>query len=198
MPFTPILRGIEVAFHGHNATGQEIINVYHFRTQGPGVTPLDVLTVAQYMATTGWNVIRQALSSAYTADFVIGRDISVLGGYETTVYVPAPNTGAIGGAVLPGNCAIDISWRAAATGRRNRGRTYYGVLPETSAFQDTIQSSLITALINIANMLITSGSATGSDFSVRSLVDAAMKVITGFVINTTLDSQRRRLLERGK
>ena len=79
MPFTPIIRGIEVAFHGHNATGQEIINVYHFRTQGPGVTPLDVLTVAQYMATNGWTGIRQALSSAYTADFVIGRDISVLG-----------------------------------------------------------------------------------------------------------------------
>lgn len=197
MPFTPIAYGIEVTLNMQNSTGQEIVNVFHFKSGSINPSNADVINAGQFVAVDVWGKLRECLSGNVTALSTTARDISVLNGYSITTFISTNTHGTRGGTALPANSAIALSWRGSKSGRRNRGRTYVGVLADSDASGDIITNGLVDALILLATTLITGPSAGGIQFAVRSLADAAVHVITGYVVDTVLDSMRRRLTGRG-
>lgn len=200
MAFTPIMGGIEAAMHMINtATGQQVVNVYHFWHPGPGgVSNTDVDDTANYLATSLWGVVRAALPSVIQLVDCQARNIEVIGGYAKTSTTNSGQPGTFGGQVAPGNSAIALSWRTPSTGRRERGRNYYGPLTATGYANDRITTGLSAALFQVGAMLIGTPPNGNLVFAVRSLRDAAMKQVTAAVLDTVVDSMRRRLLNRGR
>lgn len=200
MAFIPISGGIEGTVKMiHTATGQEIANVYHFSRIGPpGVLPTDVDVVANYLATTLWTQTKACVPNIVQLVECNARDISVIGGYSKTDTTNSGQTGTFLGSAAPGNTAIALSWRTSASGRRERGRNYYGPLAVGSVTNDRITTPLVSALFQVGATLIGNPPAANIKFAIRSLADAAMKIVTAAVIDTVADSMRRRLLNRGR
>lgn len=199
MAFVPIPQTVEVVLTLQNSTtGQNYVNVFHYKIVGPGsVSHQDLVDAAELIATQYWGAIRQALGSAMKLLQVVARDISVLSG---EAYTSTTNSGASGtqnNDLAPGNTAMAVSWRTAATGRRNRGRTYVGGMTEPDISGDRVFGSTLSAIINAALVLLNNAPNGNLRFAIRSIKDIASKYVTAAVIETVLDSMRRRLAKRG-
>jgi len=198
MAFLPISGGIMVRVHGTNNTGQDVINVLHFRGTTPNPTQAEVIAAAQFYVTTVFPLLRQGLSTAYTLLDVTARDISVLNGYEFTQFVATNNTGLVGGEPDAANVAISQSWRTTRAGRSERGRSYWGILSEGSTTGDRINPTLVNTLITVGTAIIAQAPSVGLTFGIKSIADAVFKVVTAYVLETIVDSQQRRLTTRGR
>lgn len=199
MAFTPIPGGVEGVLKVVNSTtGQRYVNVYHFLNyRVGGISHGDVDATANFLATTLWAAMRVCLTQNVKLLECTARDISVVSGYEKTDTTNTGQAGTIASDQLPGNAAIAVSWRTSGTGRRNRGRSYYSGLPEADVSGDRIDGTLLAALFQVGAALVGSNINGQEFFAVRSIKDIAMKVVTGFVQDTVMDSMRTRLLNRG-
>jgi len=122
-------------------------------------------------------------------------------------YAPAsPIAGTAAGTGAPLNVTIVSSFRTANRGRSSRGRFYSYALSETDTNNDgvTIGSGLQTALsvmwANLSGFVAPDG---WTHVVVSKQLDGVARTaglaqaITSYIIDTALDSQRRRLLGRG-
>lgn len=199
MAFVPIPGGIEGVIKLVNSTtGQRYVNVYHFfdyRVGGPNAADVDA--AANWLSTVLWPVYRPVVTANIKLLECTARNISVVSGYEKTDTTNTGQAGTASGDALPGNAACAISWRTSGTGRRNRGRSYVSGLSEEHVGGDRIDTVLLAAMFQIGAALIGSNINSEMYFAVRSIADVAMKVVTGFVQDTVMDSMRTRLLNRG-
>lgn len=199
MAFTPIPGGVEGVIKLVNSTtGQRYVNVFHFYNYRPGgPSHADIDATANWLATTLFTVYKPCLCSNIKLLECTARDISVVSGYEKTDTTNTGVAGTASGDTLPGNSACAISWRTSGTGRRNRGRSYISGLSESNVGGDRIDTTLLANMFQIGAALIGSNINSQEYFAVRSIKDVLMKIVTGFVQDTVMDSMRTRLLNRG-
>lgn len=198
MAFVPIPGCIEARVHGQNVTGQDIIHVLHFKGAGTHPTNAEVIAAAQFYVTTVFPLLRPALTTRYTLLDVTARDISIAAGYEFTQFVTTNNTGTDGSDPYAASAALSQSWRTTHAGRKERGRTYWGPFTEGGITGDRIQSGILNVLIQVGVALISQSPSVGLTFGIKSLADTAFKEVTAYVLETIIDSQRRRLTGRGR
>jgi len=179
------------------ATGQTIINTYHWHSTSLTVPPAAVDATAAFMATQLWPVVRACLTSFTHLVDCTARDESIVPGYVATNTANAGQGGTLGTNPLPANTALAVSWRTAVGGRTGRGRDFYGPFDETQVGNDTINGSLLPVLFQIGAYLLGNNPASGFRFAVRSLKDAVARDVTGFIIETTIDTMKKRLLNHG-
>jgi len=121
-----------------------------------------------------------------------------------------PNVGTAGGTLLPSNVTAAVSFLTQYRGRNNRGRNYIVGLREGDVDNDTIQTGTVDAWRDAYQNLIAAATVEDFEWVVASRydgVDANGKPIprvsgqttpvTGVKMDNTIDSQRRRLLNRG-
>lgn len=110
-----------------------------------------------------------------------------------------PVAGGTVAAMEAANVTSTLSWRTGLAGRKYRGRTYVPSIAETQTTQDDkLTGAMSTALSIIANAFIT---AVTSGNRVPVVFHAATNTFTqivSYVIENILDSQRRRLPNRGR
>lgn len=121
---------------------------------------------------------------------------------EDTTGLPIVGTG--GTASVPNNVSCAIKLITANRGRSFRGRIYHIGLPSSTVVGNTVQSATRTALRNAWIAAQTLGTAPVWTLSVGSRYTANAPRVTGLAttvtdisVNSTVDSQRRRLPERG-
>lgn len=177
---------------------QAIVNVLHYKYTGVSVTTasLDAFITAWRAAHLAqWLAVH---GSGYVLQSFVATDISTLTGQTAAQTLVTGNVGTGGSPNVPNNVALALSWRTANVGRTNRGRTYLGGLPVGHIVQDSPDSTLISAVATLMAALISQTFTGGYDFSVTSVKEALSKVITAAVLDTILDSMRRRLPGRGE
>lgn len=121
----------------------------------------------------------------------------IVGGYT----VPQPHPGTSPGNATPANAAVVLSWRTGLAGRAYRGRTYLPGIGESSQVNSTVNSSYITAATALANALVAfnnGGGIVGVQMVVASFVKQLLNQILFVVIDNAIDSQRKRLIGRGR
>jgi hypothetical protein len=98
-----------------------------------------------------------------------------------------------------------ISWRTAKRGRSYRGRSFHIGMTSTMVTGSTLTAGTITSLTTAYNALLTAVNASGIALCVVSrfqnhvqLTNGESTPITVATIEGNLDSQRRRLIGRGK
>jgi hypothetical protein len=198
MAFVPTPNGVEVTFKG-TQNDIPVVNVFHLDVHtSPDVTLLtDVLDVFGTWVASSWLTI---MHTSYVLNQIIAKDISVVDGEEVALNLTADNTGEGTGAPTAANAALVASWRTIKTGRSFRGRTYIGAL-SNAVLNDAQNVTLLFAggVADLMTGLLEALDAAGYTLCVLSKyalgvarVAGLLTEIIGVVVDTKVDSQRRR------
>lgn len=199
MAFIPLPAGLKVELK-FTLAGELVVNVYHVTTELPLVSA-NLTNIAEAFITAWIADAAGVLSSEITLDEVIVTDVSVEDGLQVTVTTDLPAAGEVVQQSLPNNVALVISNRSDLTGRSRRGRTYIAGIPETAVQVNIVDvvtaGGLLTYHANLRTDLDVNHNTTlgvasyVSDGAPRTT--ALFTPFTNFIVNTRIDSQRRRL-----
>lgn len=202
MPFVPFVNTakLELVYRWDN---QIVENVLHYQTtQAPTVGIMEQLAGA---VSGLWNLYLKPLqtsSSQLTAIKVTSLVTDNAPGIEYTSGLPVSGTGSA--ASVPNNVAVVVKWTTALRGRSYRGRTYHLGIPQASVSASALTSGYRTSLLQAwGNFVIVGTNPTwnlvvASRFTNNQPREIGLAtVVNGLSINPTVDSQRRRLPERG-
>lgn len=210
MPAIPIPDGV-TAIMKYTKAGQLCANVFHVRV--PTTPDVAMLNTIGQIFRDAWLLKLQPYTSAdVTLTSIEVLDAATPGGLGVEYTTGLPEAGVSASAALPNNVTIATKLSTGRVGRSYRGRFYFLGIPE--AYLSTDKQSLLpvvqTALNDFVNELISNLQLSSMSLAVASLysgVDVNHKPIPrtagiltdviGSSVNATLDSQRRRLPERG-
>lgn len=117
--------------------------------------------------------------------------------YDLNVTPPEPGT--IASTLEAANATATMSWRTGLAGRKYRGRMYVPSLVESGVnANDTLNAALLALLANAANRFVGTWWSNQATPVVFHRSTNGLTLITSFVLDAILDSQRRRLPGRGR
>jgi hypothetical protein len=203
MPFVPIPNAAQLEFiYSWDLQSVENVLTYRIPTT-PTVADLQVLCTA---AIAWWSANLKPLQSNQAALFSVkATDLSTQTGpvVEDTTGLPIVGTG--GTASVPNNVSCAVKLITNNRGRSFRGRIYHIGLPSSVVTGNTVSTTTRTALRNAWLAALTLGTSPIWTLCVGSRYTANAPRITGLAtpvtdisVNNVVDSQRRRLPERGR
>jgi hypothetical protein len=201
MAFIPIPQSVQLCFDFGQA-GQFWQFCFVVKKVAGNPTSTDRDAIATIGKTNFWDGLKTNLSSDVTLRQIRVTDQTVDGGPATIVtWNDAATSGNPAGAI---NAPVVASLRTAKRGRSYRGRVYVSGYPEASMTSTTIGGSQATNLVSYVTDMMTALSSAGYKLVVASkqhnLVTtnpAETNDVIAVVVDTNLDSQRRRLAGRG-
>jgi hypothetical protein len=202
MAFVPIPNAAQLEFI-YQWDGQIVENVLTYKILvDVTAANLQVLTTA---AIAWWSANLKPLQSNQAALLTVkATDLSSQTGpvVEDTTGLPIVGTG--GTASVPNNVSIAVKLITANRGRSYRGRIYHIGLPTSTVTGNTVAGATRTSLRNAWLAALTLGTAPIWTLAVGSRYTANAPRVTGIAttvtdisVNSVVDSQRRRLPERG-
>jgi hypothetical protein len=204
MAFVPVPNTLQAELRFAYGT-QLAENVLYF-VGSAGVTPALATSLGTALVT-WWNANFKAdsvtnfiLSSIYMTDLTSQTSFTV----THTTGLPSPGTN--GGDPIPFNCALVASFRTAQRGRSGRGRNYVGGWPETQVSSSTPDAARVGRILTGYNLLIGAGTFVAglqwvvvSRFTNNAPRAVGLAIpITSVIVDSIMDSQRRRLPGRGR
>lgn len=204
MPHVPIPNTARVCLR-YTQNGQQTCNIFH--VEGPAeLTEANLIDIAEVFKA-WWDASMQGLTvSTTTLDAIEVRDVSA-DGQEGILYTTGlPLAGTDANVPLPNNVTFATKLLTGLTGRSRRGRSYFAGVPADALATDKqhISSSWQVLVKDAFETLIPLLVTAGFEWVVASTISGGVPrttglttPITGIAVNTALDSQRRRLPERG-
>jgi hypothetical protein len=203
MAFVPVPNTMKVAMC-YKLSGQEMCNVFYVEGSGPP-TQAQMEEVAQMYIDAWEDHLKPIQSSVTSLQRVEVRDLSVQNGAGIEYTTGLPQNGASGAGSLPNNCAVAVKKSSGLTGRSFRGRNYFGGmttawLDDTNSPNATVRSAIVNFFQQLALQLVADGL---QEVVVSTIANGSQRAtgvttpITAYSVNDVLDSQRRRLPERG-
>lgn len=196
----PNTLGVELVFF-NATTGQFAENTLYFvKATDWTVGESDDMAA---LLTDWWIDNLQALTAAtWNLSLIRTTELESASGFAREY--PVDQDGGAGSAALPGNVTVAISFRTAFRGRSFRGRNYFVGLTEAQVTNDTVVDTTVTALRTAYEVLADLGITLGAQHAVVSRYALGVPRVTGiativlsYLVNNTIDSQRRRLSTRG-
>lgn len=204
MAFIPLPNGIKVCMRFRQAE-QNTCNVFYVTATGTvDLTLLDGIgdtLKAWYVAN-----IQPWQNTNVSLEAIEITDVSVSGGLGIEYTTGLPLLGANVGGAMPNNVTVAVKLGTGLTGRSHRGRQYFVGLPEAylAGSKQAISTTFQTTLKGAYDALISDLVAYGVELVIASFFSGGVPRTTGVTtpvssvsVNPTLDSQRRRLPERG-
>jgi len=211
MPFVPVANTVLVETR-MLLDEQQVENTFTVRFEA-SVSP----TILENLAADflGWwiNDYADIVSDELELREVVATDLSSQTGPQFSLPAPIGSNGNITGSVLSNNVSLCVSFRTANRGRSFRGRNYIAGVPVASVVQNNAVTGYVAAVVTAYEKLLPGGGAltsgtwvvasrfSGVDSEGKPIPRAAgvTTPITGVVVvDSTVDSQRRRLPGRGK
>jgi len=203
MAFVPLPNGLKVAME-FSLDDQQMVNTYHVVAVDPD--DLSNMIAVATCFIDFWTAIKPHFHTLTSLLRVVVTDVSVSGGrqYIATAGLPAAGTSS-STTLLPNNVAFVATERTGFTGRSKRGRIFFGgfgvgELSAPNTLSTTVADDITDALLDLlaclaadTNQLVVASYRQGG----APLSTAIAYGINSFDMNTTPDSQRRRLPGRG-
>jgi hypothetical protein len=203
--FVPAENTAKVVVEGQWA-GNDAINTLWFQfASEPDQTDLE--TLAEYV----WENLLSALQSTWAASYQVNRVTATRQNSENDIQgvydaMGTPLVGSGSGASVPLNASWSISFRTGLRGRSYRGRNYAAgylnsILDDPGRGNATVLAGVAAAYVQhlITNMLAGWTWVVASHVADKApRVAAVLTPIISVIIDTYVDSQRRRLVGRGK
>lgn len=211
MPFVPVPETAEAEIR-MLLDGQKIENTLYFQRDG-GWSPSSFVALANALLlwwTTDYSVF---VSSSVTLSEVYLTDLSSSTGIVLSAPAPTPHpAGARSAASLPNNVTICVSFRTGTRGRSFRGRNYISGLSEDAVVLNTVDSAVQADIIAAYDLLqplagdVDASWVVASRFSgvdvdghpIPRTTGIATIISTVIIVDSIIDSQRRRLPGRGQ
>lgn len=188
------------------ASTQKVENVLYFQASA-GVTPALMTTLGNALVT-WWNAnLKTHVSTAVSLNEVYLTDLSTETSPTVSYVTGLPSAGGNASESMPFNVSLCISFRTANRGRSGRGRNYAIGLTEGDVAGNSVLSGFTTPLTTAYTALIGAGTfVAGLQFCVVSrrfhkadrTIALVQPVTSVVLVDTVVDSQRRRLPGRGK
>lgn len=204
MPFIPTPGGVKVCMRYMKA-GQQVCNVFHVDVGGAPSTA-DLIAIGGAFKDWWSAKVKPYQSEDVTLQAVEVTDIETLGAPGIEYTTGLPDTGTVGAPPLPNNVTIASKLSSGLTGRSYRGRSYFVGLTPAYILADNqhINPTMSTAFNAMWEDLLSRIVALGFELAILSLrnggadrTSGVLTAVTNVLTNTVLDSQRRRLPERG-
>ena len=202
MAFVPTPNAAKVAITGH-LYGEECVNTLHFTNSAP-FTGTTLATLAADVS--GWWIssILTGLSAGYVMSNVTATAIDVDSGAQAINAAGSGTVGGNGAEALPNNVALCVSFRTARSGRSYRGRNYVPAIPGNQLTgTNNVKGTFATAIVTGYEILLAGFSGITwvvvSKFhnNVPRTAGVTEPIVSVLLVDTVLDSQRRRLPGRG-
>lgn len=188
----------------HLQFGQYVENVYHFRRTEGAIGTEDMATLAAFMK--GWFTSNHAplINNDVSLVLIRAKDLTTQfsPGIEYSTGLPAAGVGT--GHSEPSNVTLAVKLSTGLSGRSYRGRVYFIGLPAGAATADQVDGVTVAA-IKSAWQNLQSTLPAGWEWVVASSMEnltwrttGVMTTITGIAVDPFVDSQRRRLVGRGR
>lgn len=204
MPFVPALNTLEARLR-FVLDAQITENTLYFQGSA-GVTPALAGTLGGALVT-WWNARFKADSSASMGLLEIYMtDLSFQTSFTVSYVTGLPSSGTSASPGLPNNVALCVSFRTGNRGRSGRGRNYVMGLTEADVTTNIVGTGRVNNAVAAYQALIGAGTfVAGLQWVVVSRYinkvprGAALvqPITTALVVNSVVDSQRRRLPGRG-
>lgn len=205
MAFIPVPGGIQAELR-YNLLGQRTENVLWFRTPSLAVPTVADLTDVAEMLSTWWNASVKPLQGANTTlreIYLTGQNAADGASYTYTTGLPVDGT--LSGEALPNNCALVVSLRTEKRGRSYRGRVYHMGITEGVCNGNQVTDTYANNVVSAYDALISDAATAGFNLVVCSrrsgnaprASGVLTTVIDALLVDTVIDSQRRRLPGRG-
>jgi len=174
-----------------------MLNVFHMATAGETVlTSTDLLNMANVVADFWQNSYRQSCSPSQVGEQVVATKLDPSDPLQATVYINGPGTQAVG--PEPAGTTVAVSFRSGLAGRKYRGRFYTLSTPTNNVTAlDGIVGSWQATLTSVAQYLLNHAVTAAVKMVIFHRASDTFTPIIGTVVEGLLDSQRRRLAERG-
>lgn len=194
----------------YSQNGQIVENVFHIAFGG-SIDPTMLEDMAAVLKTWWDTEIKAIASTTVSLNVIKARDLTTEAGSAIEYTTGLPILGTNTSQAMPNNSTLAVKWSTGLAGRSFRGRTYHvGMTANQLVDNNHLSSAAQVEFSTRYNNLVSSVETAGANLVVASFyhgVDVDKKpiprtaaVITNIdnaVINATLDSQRRRLPERG-
>lgn len=200
MVYVPAANTLQVELRG-SQFGKEIENVLYFN-RSVAITPTEVENLFDFLEDEFLPGMAALQVSTMSWDEIYGTDLTTDSSPVYTRVISPAITGAAGGAGVPNNNALCVSFRTNNRGRSSRGRNYVAGLGEGQVAGDDWDLSTIDAFVALYELLLGGGDFPATwDWVVVSRfleglprVAALVQTITD-VLSTDIevDSQRRRV-----
>lgn len=198
MPFIPTPLGVKVSIEAVQ-NSIPVVNVFHVKTpSAPTITMLQ--EIADVFETWVQTTYRNRMHESWRCDRVVVTDVSVANGAQVINPLTTDQFGTNAGDPAAANAAVVVSWRTGLTGRSYRGRTYIGALPNSVLVTPqnvsvTYATNTLAAFTDLLDALETAGYVLCvlSKFANKAArLFGVLTEITGLIVDTKVDSQRRR------
>jgi hypothetical protein len=184
--------------------GQEVVNVFNVQTPA-APTSTDRTNIATAFHTWWTNNLKAYLVPDMKLTLIRVVDLSSQNSPSTEVSVSPPEAGTASGSDSVAGGALVVTHRTGLRGRNYRGRTYLAGWSESQRTDNvsvvlTYATNLVNAFVALVTALNSAGYALvvlSKFFNKAPRGQGAKTVITGFTMDTAIDSQRRRLKGRG-
>jgi hypothetical protein len=203
MAFIPVADTVLMEIRG-TYLSQKVENTLYFE-HGGGYDAFDTNALAVDLFTWWNDVLGPEIGSGYTVREIQGTDLSSDAGASVTYLPSSIIQGSKSGDPMPGNVAICVSLRTGGRGRSSRGRNYLSGLTTTEVVGNEIVSSDALAIQAAYNELIAIAAANSFVWVVVSrfhnnaprAAGVTEPITAAIIVDTHLDSMRRRLTGRG-
>ena len=204
MPFVPAdnVIGVEMRMR---LDSQRVENTLYFY-KVTGWTAADVPVVFNALLV-WWNTYYSVpVSNQLSLNEIKVTDLSSPTGFAFEIPTPTPKpTGDSAEPAAPNNVALCVSFRTGSRGRSARGRNYVPGIPKTAITANTVDALTVSGIAAAYNQLLTVADGLGADWVVVSRFTAGDErpaavisfINAATVVDSTVDSQRRRLPGRG-
>ena len=196
---------ITMVYTGPNQN--RMVNVYHFTRPTLGWDPDALGDLAEAMLAWENNTAKTQRSNQIVCIGAEARDLSVQDSFVVSVAAIPPIAGSLTTPVLPANVTLAISLRTPFAGRSFRGRTYWIGLSEGAVQGDFVQSGTAQGILAAVRALIEDvPQPLNAQLAVVSRyhngaprgVGIATPVTSAVLVDTRVDTQRRRLVGVGE
>jgi len=135
--------------------GQVTINDLYFEISGGGINQVNLTAITGAVGTWFANELAPLLSDDWSAQRVVGVDLTSAIGPRVDVGAATP--GGVSGEANPNNVAACVSFRTGERGRSGRGRNYVPAIPGSLVTLNTIDPALVAGLIGQYSLLMGAG-----------------------------------------
>jgi len=199
VPF-PLVAKAELIYR---VDGQIVENVLHYKAIATfGIASMELLADS---IVTNWNATLKLLTHSSVQLIAVRiTDLSSSSAPVVEFVMGLPISGTLAGTQLPNNVTVVAKFVTLQRGRSFRGRVYQVGLSSTAINANVLTSTYRTSLAAAWTSMLDMGGEEGWRLVVASRISDGVErtegvstIVEGVSVNPTLDSQRRRLPERG-
>lgn len=198
MAYIRLPLGVKVSLE-YTLGGKVVVNIYHVTTTDPIVT-VKLEDIAQVFIDWAISKLLTRLSQNIVLFAATAQNLDVENGEKITIAVVPPEPGTVLQQAVSNNVALVVSMRTDLTGRSFQGRSYIAGLGDEDVAGNYIDvaraTQFITDFVQLdANLAVEDTSLVIASFQHAGVPreEGVATRVTSYLVNTRVDTQRRRL-----